>query len=66
MLVNLFQIYIILTTIQIVKASKKLIDNKMEYYYAPNLCFYNKAPCTNYKIDNLKYKKILNYKVLYK
>ena len=65
MLVNLFQIYIILTTIQIVKASKKLIDNKMEYYYAPNLCFY-KAPCTNYKIDNLKYKKILNYKVLYK
>ncbi len=45
---------------------KKLIDNKMEYYYAPNLCFYNKAPCTNYKIDNLKYKKILNYKVLYK
>ena len=38
----------------------------MEYYYAPNLCFYNKAPCTNYKIDNLKYKKILNYKVLYK
>ena len=45
---------------------KKLIQNSLVYYYAPNLCFYNKAPCTNYKEQDLKYKKILNYKVIYK
>tara|TARA_Y100001970_G_C14253089_1_gene873247 strand:- start:1161 stop:2831 length:1671 start_codon:yes stop_codon:yes gene_type:complete len=53
-------------TSNIPEIQKKYIENTLEYYYAPNLCFYNKAPCTNYKIDNLKYKKILNYKVLYK
>ena len=31
------------------------------YYYAPDLCFYNKAPCTNYKINNIKQKKLFNY-----
>ena len=44
---------------------KKTIEDKFVYYYAPNLCFYNKAPCTNYQIKNLKYKKLFKYKVLY-
>ena len=44
---------------------KKSINDTFEFYYAPNLCFYNKAPCTNYEIKNLNYKKIANYGVLY-
>ena len=44
---------------------KKSINDTFEFYYAPNLCFYNKAPCTNYEIKNLNYKKIANYEVLY-
>lgn len=47
------------------KIEKKMIKNKFIYYHAPNLCFYNKAPCTNYLIENLNFKTLFNYKVLY-
>ncbi len=39
------------------------IDNFI-YYYAPDLCFYNKAPCTNYKINNIEHKKLFNYDLI--
>ena len=44
---------------------KKVVGEKFYYYYAPNLCFYNKSPCTNYNILNLSHKRKLNYDILY-
>jgi len=44
---------------------KKDITENFYYYYAPDLCFYNKSPCTNYKILNLRHKRKLNYDILY-
>ena len=61
---NHYQIYII----PITKANP-IIHNKsimiLLILLCLNLCFYNKAPCTNYEIKNLNYKKIANYGVLY-
>jgi hypothetical protein len=37
------------------------IGDKFSYYYAPDLCFYNKAPCTNYLNDKLKHTKYWFY-----
>lgn len=36
------------------------------YYYSDGeLCMYSKTPCSNYKLDNLDVKKILNYSVYF-
>ena len=44
---------------------EKFIDNEFRYYYAPHLCFYNKAPCTNYKIENLKFIKKNGFNIIF-
>ena len=50
------------------KKKFKLIvrDNKDLYYYSDGeLCMYSKTPCSNYKLDNLRAKKIFNYSVYF-
>ena len=41
------------------------LQNKFLYYFSPSECMYNKAPCSNYKIKNLKMYKKLSYKFFY-
>jgi hypothetical protein len=47
------------------KIIKKTINDSFEYYYAPDLCFYNKSPCTNYLIEDLKHSNYLGYDFIY-
>jgi len=41
-------------------------DNESLYYYSSGeLCMYSKAPCSNYRLDDLSVKKIFNYSVYF-
>ena len=44
---------------------KKMVGKSFYYYYAPDLCFYNKSPCTNYLNKKLKHSSFLSYDILY-
>ncbi|WP_440693773.1 LIC_10190 family membrane protein [Candidatus Pelagibacter sp. HIMB1695] len=49
-----------------IELQKKYINQDFVYYYNKKSqnCWYNKSPCTFYEIDDVKFQKLLNYKLL--
>lgn len=45
--------------------TEKNITNNFKYYESSNECGYQFAPCTNFKLENLDFKKNYTYKIIY-
>ena len=41
------------------------VNNLVFYYSGGQECMYSKSPCSNYKNENLKIKRIYNYIIYY-
>tara|TARA_B100001778_G_C18090219_1_gene407058 strand:- start:89 stop:355 length:267 start_codon:yes stop_codon:yes gene_type:complete len=51
--------------VMIDKKLEKIDVNENGYYYFSNgiECKYGFSPCTYYKVENLRFKKVMNYKI---